>query len=198
MESNSNIEEPKVLIQNHPFPKPSMKFLIILSLVLMAAIPVGVYLYTNFPKTQTKNFTPVPSKTTPIKPKIIIACPVEKQFCQKATVINEGNIFGYGFNLPEGTKILSVFDGLLTDQPKPTERSDKQPILYLTDNEQNEAIYSFYGTVSVKVPQEKVEQSIELGKIGPGTFPAYPPLSGLNFFLVIKDKNGQQLQFETK
>lgn len=191
-------DQPHVIIQNHPFPKPSMKFLVILFLILMASVPVGVYLYTNFPKTQTKNFTPVPAKTTPTKPRITIACPVEKQFCQQATVINEGNIFGYGFNLPEGTKILSVFEGLLTDQPKPPERSDKQPILYLTDKEQNEAIYSFYGSVSVKVPAEKVEQGVELGKIGPGTFPPYPPLSGLNFFLVIKDKNGLMLPFETK
>lgn len=191
-------DQPQVIIQNHPFPKPSMKFLVILFFILMAAVPIGIYLYTTFFE-EKQNFTPIPTKTTaPAKPKITISCPVEKQFCQKATVINEGNIFGIGFNLPEGTKILSVFEGLLTDQPKPTERSDKQPLLYLTGREQNEAIYSFYGSVSAKVPAEKVEQGVELGKIGPGSFPPYPPLSGLNFFLVIKDKNGLMLPFETK
>lgn len=188
--------QPQVIIQQHSFPKPSMKFMIILFLVLVVAMPVGVYLYVNFSKQETQNLTPAPATTS--KPKLTIICPVEEKYCQKAQVIQEGDVYGYGFNLPEGAKIFSVFPGLLTDQPQPEGRSKDQPLLYLTDSSQNAAIYSFYGNVSAQVPQEKVEQGVELGKIGTGSFPPYPPLSGLNFFLVIKDKNGLMLPFETK
>ena len=189
-------DQPQVIIQNHPFPKPSIKFLIILFLVLMASVPIGIYLYTTFyNKQETRNFTPVPPKITSAKPKITIPCPIKKELCATAKIINEGDIQGIGFSLPEGTLLTAVLQGAVTDQPKITGRSDTEPLLYLGDDKGNQAIYSFYGTVSLKVPAEKITQGQELGKIGPGTFPPYPPLSDLNFFLVVKDKNNQTLDY---
>lgn len=194
---DENTDQPKVIIQNHSVPKPSKKFLIILFLFLAVAAPVGVYFYTTS-KQETKNFTPLPAPTASAPAKITISCPVKQELCATAKIISEGDTRGIGFNLPEGTILTAVLSGAVTDQPKITNRSEKQPLLYLGDAQGNQAIYSFYGTVSLKVPAEKIVEGQELGKIGSGTFPPYPPLSGLNFFLVVKDKNNKLLELDIK
>lgn len=117
---------------------------------------------------------------------VILVCPTSRDFCTSAKIVEGGDFTGLGYNLPKNTVVRAAFTGTLSNQPKVAGRSEGQPLLYLRDERGNEAIYSYYGSVSTEVLDQPVFEGTEIGRIGDGTFPPYPPLSGLNFLFTVK------------
>lgn len=138
---------------------------------------------------------PPVSPTTPTpkpKPAVKLSCPVPKEFCSTAKVIDMGESFyALGFNLPVGMTLLAAFSGRIEDEPKVEGRPANQPLLYLRDKQGQEAIYSFYGTASLAVGTQ-VSVGQEIGKIGEGSFPPIAPFSGLNSFFALKKGESYQ------
>jgi len=126
---------------------------------------------------------------------LIINCPVNLELCKSAWVIREGDFAGLGFTLPKGTQLKAAFDGTLTDQPKIKERPANEPLIYLQDGKGNEAIYSFYGTTKDKIEFTAVKKGQQIGTIGDGFFPPYPPLNGMNFLFTVKS-GGKTMQLD--
>lgn len=164
----------------------TLNYFNILSLSTIFPNQLGILPHRPFEQTsnqQKPSITPAP--------KLILFCPVPKEFCSEGKILGEkeeGNP-GLGFNLPSETLLLAAFAGEVTDEPRIPNRLPNMPFLYLRNAQGNEVIYSYYGTVSVSLGSQ-VSAGTEIGKIGLGSFPALAPAAGQNFFFALK-KDGQ-------
>lgn len=161
---------------------------VLLALGLFFSISLSGRLRTPAPAGNQPSSSPQVASSAP---EIKLSCPVPPQFCEQAKIIDDGESFyALGYNLPVRTPLLAAFVGKVEDEPKIPDRPSNQPLLYLRDDQGNEAVYSFYGVSLVKM-------GINLGpggafaQIGEGSFPpAAAQLSGLNFFMAVK-KDGK-------
>lgn len=120
-----------------------------------------------------------------------LSCPLAKNLCATGKDLNQGTAFsGIIFNIPEGTPILSAFDGKVVEHPKVVERSDTQPLIYIRSVDNHTAIYSYYGITSVKIG-DQVKSGAQIGTISKGSFPVAPLIDN-NFLFSLRNLKGYQ------
>lgn len=130
-----------------------------------------------------------------LQPKVTLACPVPKDYCDKGKVIiANGKIVGTGFSLPSGTPLSASLEG--TTQlgvMQDGKTKEKHPIVWLYGKEKLEgyvATYNFYGTPLITNTSSSSKESINeksyVGYIGFGNFPKEAPYNGVNFIFSLK------------
>ena len=153
-------------------------------------LPHRIITEQTSPRQKPKITTPTPA------PKLTLSCPLPKEFCSKGKVVDQTEFYAVYFTLPKNTPIYTAISGTLTDQPITEGRPNNEPLLYLRDTNNNEVIYSYFGTVQATFPS-KLNSNIQIGAIGDGTFPPFLSLGGANFLFSVK-KDGKFIRFEMK
>lgn len=194
--------QPQAVIPSPKKPLPIKKIILGLMLILIPIFLALAYLNIlpfNLISSKQKpaqittqvSLQPFP---TPIPEKLVISCPVPKEFCNKGKIIDAGeNFYGMHFTLPLDIPLLTVFSGQLSDKPQVEERPKDQPLLYLRDTKGAEAIYSYFGSNS-NITTDTYSPGKEIGKIGQGQFPSVASFGGSNFLFSLK-KDGQFVKF---
>lgn len=201
--------KPQVIIPSsfNPFKPIAVPAVVILVLLILLALNYFniIPLSELYPK--QLGFLPHQIRSIPLQkpaslptpspiPLLILACPVAEEFCQQAKIVDNDTFYGIYFNLTLNTPLLAVFAGQLSDEPKVPKRLATQPLVYLRDNQNLEAIYSFFGSSNIAKSKNYLPGQ-EIGKIGKGNFPSIVPFGGSNFVLSVK-KDDKFIKFSLK
>ena len=161
---------------------PAVLILLVVLLIFFDVIPLSF----NAKQASVQNVVPTPQASF----KYRLYCPMADNLCSTGQEIASGEFSGLGYTLPEGTSLLAVFDGKIVETPKVNGRSPSQPLIYLRNEQNQTAIYSYYGTPNVNIGDE-VKTGMVIGKTSKTTFPL-PPLAGFNLLFSFRDMSGYQ------
>lgn len=209
--------EPQVVIPSSKNPLPLKK--IILGLVLLLIPTILVLAYLNIlplnlifsGQKAVQEVSQNPPSPTPNKPeKLVLSCPVLKEFCDKGKpLIYQDKVLGLGFTLPKGTKITAAFPGTLENG---MESGDKlqvksHPVRWLHGKDAFKdyiATYNFFADPVSSYGDDKMVKLFPQGEViatsSTGSFPKDPPFERVNFIFSLTkgDKFGEQVEFEFK
>lgn len=127
--------------------------------------------------------------------KVILACPVPKEFCDKGKVIiANGKVVGMGFTLLPGTPLSASLDGTAQlGVVQDGKTKEKHPIVWLQGKEKLEGYvttYNFYGTTLTVNTSSQSQQNIKekefVGFMGYGNFSKEAPYNGVNFIFSLR------------
>lgn len=156
-----NLPQPEVII------KPSLPKipLIIASVILLLILTTLILNYLNllpFSKPKPK-LTSKPAVSPP--PKVLLLCPVPKEFCPKAQNIPSPNFYlGLSFKLPAGTALLAPFDGQFEMFPQADKDASSVSIRVKSAGEKYTAIYFIAGDNNTKQAENSKPRPVKAGE----------------------------------
>ncbi|MDO8638019.1 MAG: hypothetical protein Q7R43_00460 [Candidatus Daviesbacteria bacterium] len=123
-----------------------------------------------------------------------VPCPVSQDLCAQAKpIIYKGQNLGFGFSLPSGTKITTVFSGNLEKGQENKDIIVKPHPVILLQGKDLTARYDFFGVPTAS----QSTQDSTIASASAESFPTTEPFKGINFiFSILKD--GKPINFRFK
>lgn len=136
METAQNSKSPKIVL-----------LVLISFIIILLGFNFALSRYGAFWRKPQPKISPPPLEF-PKETEFAIGCPVPQEYCQAGrNFIWEGKSIGVGFMIPEGTPLLSVFDGEINQGAGTNVEGVSSKILFLTSRDGYRAVYFFLGQV---------------------------------------------------